>query len=54
MAISVSVKDKLAEKIIEEAKIKAIRSKISLSEAVIQLLDKWAKGEIELNGGGKK
>lgn len=53
MALSVSVKDKKAEQIVEAAKIKAIRNKVSLSEAVIRLLDKWSKGEVEISGGRK-
>jgi len=53
MALSVSVKNHEAEKIVEAAKIKAIKSKVSLSEAVIRLLDKWSKGEVDITGGKK-
>ena len=48
MAMSVSVKDIKAEKIIEAAKIKAVKNKISVSEVVIKLLDKWSRDEIEI------
>lgn len=48
MAISISVKDDRADKIIQSAKIKAVKQKTSLSEVVIKLLDKWAKGEVEI------
>lgn len=51
MALSISVKDGKAEKIITDAKVKAVKSKVSLSEVVIKLLEKWNKGEIEINGG---
>jgi predicted CopG family antitoxin len=51
MALSISVKDNKAEKIVTDAKIKAVRGKVSLSEVVIKLLEKWNKGEIEINGG---
>lgn len=50
MALSISVKDNKAEKIITDAKIKAVLGKVSLSEVVIKLLEKWNKGEIEING----
>ena len=53
MALSINVKDDVAEKIVEDAKIKAIRTKISLSEAVIRLLDKWVHDEVDLNGGNQ-
>lgn len=51
MALSISVKDGKAEKIVTDAKVKAVKSKVSLSEVVIKLLEKWNKGEIEINGG---
>jgi len=51
MAMSVSVKDIKAEKIVEAAKIKAVKNKVSLSEVVIKLLDKWSRGEVEVAGG---
>jgi len=53
MALSVSVKNSEAEQIVEAAKIKAIKNKVSLSEAVIRLLDKWSKGEVDISGGKK-
>ncbi len=55
MALSISVKDEKAERIVTEAKIKAVKSKISLSEAVLKLLDQWNRGNVEIktNGGGK-
>ena len=53
MALSVSVKNSEAEQIVEAAKIKAIKNKVSLSEAVIRLLDKWGKGEVDISGGKK-
>lgn len=48
MAMSVSVKDSKAEKIVEAAKIKAVKNKVSVSEVVITLLDKWSRDEIEI------
>jgi hypothetical protein len=50
MALSISVKDGKAEKIITDSKIKAVKNKVSLSEVVIKLLEKWNKGEIVING----
>jgi len=49
MAISISVKDDRAEKIVQNAKIKAVKQKTSLSEVVITLLDKWSRGEVEID-----
>ncbi len=48
MGMSISVKDSKAEKIIEAAKIKAVKNKVSVSEVVIKLLDKWSRDEIEI------
>jgi hypothetical protein len=49
MALSISVKGEKADKIVQNAKIKAVKNKISLSEVVIKLLDKWSKGDIEID-----
>lgn len=49
MALSISVKDEKADKIVQNAKIKAVKNKVSLSEVVIKLLEKWGKGEIEID-----
>ena len=46
--MTISVKDLNAEKIVEAAKIKAVKNKISVSEVVIKLLDKWSRDEIEV------
>jgi hypothetical protein len=46
MALSISVKDEKAERIVTEAKIKAVKTRISLSEAVLKLLDHWNRGNI--------
>ncbi len=54
MALSISVKDNKAEKIITDAKVKAVRNKVSLSVVVLTLLQKWNNGEIEINGGRNK
>ena len=51
MGMSISVKDGKAEKIIEAAKIKAVKNKVSVSEVVIKLLDKWSRGEVEIAAG---
>jgi predicted CopG family antitoxin len=51
MGMSISVKDSRAEKIVEAAKIKAVKNKVSVSEVVIKLLDKWSRDEIEVPGG---
>ena len=40
MALSISVKDQKSEKIVQDAKIKAIKNKAPLSEVVLKLLDK--------------
>jgi len=48
MGMSISVKDSKAEKIVEAAKIKAVKNKVSVSEVVIKLLDKWSRDEIEI------
>lgn len=48
MGMSISVKDDRAEKIVEAAKIKAVKDKVSVSEVVIKLLDKWSRGEVEI------
>ena len=48
MALSISVKDQKSEKIVQDAKIKAIRNKAALSEVVLKLLDKWNKGDVEI------
>ncbi|MGL4332956.1 MAG: hypothetical protein ACRCSR_09235 [Bacteroidales bacterium] len=46
MTLSVNLKDDRAERIVEEAKIKALRSKVSVSEVVISLLEQWNNGEV--------
>ena len=46
MTLSVNLKDNRAQKVIENAKIKALKSKVSVSEVVISLLEQWSKGEI--------
>ena len=51
--MSISVKDVKAEKIVEAAKIKAVKKKVSVSEVVIKLLDKWSRDEIEIPAGRK-
>lgn len=48
MALSISVKDQKSEKIVQDAKIKAIKNKAPLSEVVLKLLDKWNKGDVEI------
>ena len=48
MALSISVKDQKSEKIVQDAKIKAIKNKAPLSEVVIKLLDKWNRGDVEI------
>ena len=48
MALSISVKDQKYEKVVQDAKIKAIKNKVALSEVVLKLLEKWNKGEIEI------
>jgi len=48
MGMSISVKDVKAEKIVEAAKIKAVKNKVSVSAVVITLLDKWSRDEIEI------
>lgn len=48
MGMSISAKDVTAEKILEAAKIKAMKNKVSASEVVITLLDKWSRDEIEI------
>lgn len=54
MAVSINVKNEESKKIIQEAKIKAIKNELSLSEAVIKLLDKWIKDEVKIKGGNAK
>ena len=51
MALSISVKDQKSEKIVQDAKIKAIKNKAPLSEVVIKLLDRWNRGDIEIEVG---
>jgi len=41
------------DKLIEDAKIKAIREKTSVSVATKQLLRMWVEGKIKLNGNGR-
>ena len=48
LALSISVKDQKSEKIVQDAKIKAIKNKAPLSEVVLKLLDKWNKGDVEI------
>lgn len=38
-------------KLIEKAKIKALKEKLSVSEVVLTLLQKWVNGELKINGG---
>lgn len=54
MAVSINVKNEESKKIIQEAKIKAIKNELSLSEAVIKLLDKWIRDEVKIKGGNAK
>lgn len=54
MAVSINVKNEESKKIIQEAKIKAIKNELSLSEVVIKLLDKWIKDEVKIKGGNTK
>jgi len=54
MAVSINVKNAESKKIIQEAKIKAIKNELSLSEAVIKLLDKWIRDEVKIKGGNAK
>ncbi len=54
MAVSINVKNAESKKIIQEAKIKAIKNELSLSEAVIKLLEKWIKDEVKIKGGNSK
>jgi hypothetical protein len=49
MALSISIKDVKAEKIVQDAKIKAVKSKVSLSAVVVKLLEKWAAGEVDIS-----
>ena len=44
----VSLKDEHSEKIVKEAKKKAIDENISFTEAVLMLLNKWNNGEVEI------
>jgi hypothetical protein len=48
VTLSVNLKDDRAEKVVENAKIKALKKKVSLSEVVISLLEQWNKGEIAI------
>lgn len=54
MAISINVKNEESKQIIQDAKIKAIKNELSLSEAVIKLLDKWVRDEVRIIGGNNK
>lgn len=49
MTLSVNLKDDRAEKIVENAKIKALKTKVSVSEVVITLLEQWSKDKIVLS-----
>lgn len=37
------------DKLIEDIKIKALKEKLSVSEVTLQLLQKWVKGEIQID-----
>jgi len=50
MTLTVSVKDEKADNIVTAAKVKAVKNKMPLSGVIIQLLEKWNKGEVQLNG----
>lgn len=54
MAVSINVKNEASRRIIKEAKIKAIKHELSLSEAVITLLNKWVKDEVKITRGSMK
>jgi hypothetical protein len=49
MALTLNVVDEKAEKIVMKSKIKATERRVSLSSVVMALLDKWNKGEIEVD-----
>lgn len=51
MALSISVKDQKSEKIVQDARINAIKNKTSLSEVVLKLLEKWNKGDVQIEVG---
>jgi hypothetical protein len=54
MAVSINVKNEASKRIIQEAKIKAIKNELSLSEAVITLLGKWVKDEVKITRNSAK
>lgn len=45
----ISVKDVPSEKIVKEAKKKAIDNDVSFSEVVLILLDKWVSGNVTID-----
>lgn len=47
----VSIKNELSEKIVKEAKKKAIDQDLSFTDAVLKLLDKWVNNEVEIQRG---
>jgi hypothetical protein len=54
MRISINIKDDIAKPLLKEAKKKAIEKEVSLSEAVVKLLQRWTNDEIEIEGGKSK
>jgi hypothetical protein len=50
MKISVSIPDEQYETIVKDAKKKAIDEGISLSEAIVNLLELWVKGKVQVKG----
>lgn len=50
MKISVSIPDDQYETIVKDAKKKAIDEGISLSEAIVNLLELWVKGKAQIKG----
>jgi hypothetical protein len=48
MALTLNVVDEKAEKIVMKSKLRTTEMKLSLSSVVIALLDKWNKGEIDV------
>jgi hypothetical protein len=47
--VIISTRSEKSKQVVKEARKKAIDLDISFSDAVVQLLEKWIKNEVEIN-----